>query len=464
MPGPVNGAGNTVNTAMNGAKKVATAYAKNGMQGVSNIWDQYAQSQVTGVADNLVDSTIGNNYAGAIVKGISQAIISAILGGNMSAPTSEINDAQQSLTDVQNMKTQGQKLSDDANNQAKEITNTTKASVEGGTAEIQDAVSTINNGAETLNKTLENNTTNFEENKAEIDKNKKTIELKQKELDEMDIKIKQLLSERNISVPKKEENGDNSVTNMDFSSFDFGTNSDLQELIASRKTLSDEILELQNTNISLLENITTGSESCSELLSSISEVSTEKAEFIDQKAGEILSTVTDAKGAVQELSNFLNGEFPKMDKAMATRIATIVTKGAINGTNSGVLTGLAATLGASSIFSFGSTAMQAKNAGEGALKYGTASAKDIANAAIEKTVKEMATKYMQQSMSQLSNIIGVDINEIMDMAQEMSTQAKETTINDYVADANGSQVEKVQEELDGQMELSEGDGPKSDAA
>ena len=453
MPSPISDSGNTnVNNIMTGAQKIAYAYGKNGMQGLSNIWDQYAQSQLNNVSGGIVDSTIGDNYAGAVVKGLAQAVISAILGGNFSAPQSEITDAQKSLSDVQNISNNGKQLSDNAIKEAQDITNTTNSEVDNATSEINDAVSEINTNTETLTEAIETHTEEFEANKEQIDNNKEQIQEKQKQLEDMDAQIKQIISEQHIQVHKKDEQGGDGIENMDLSTIDTGGNEQLQSLIAQRGGLSSEILNLQNANLSVVETITQGSASMSELVSSVSNISTEKALFIDQRSNEILSTVNDAKGAVQELTNFLNGEFPKMDKAMVTRISTIVAKGAVNGTNSGVLTGIAATLGAGSIFSMGSTAMQAKNATEGAAKYGTASAKDIANAAIEKTVQQMANKYMQQSLAQLSNITGVDLSQIMDLAQEGISQAKDSMVKDYIADESGSNIEnltaKFQQESD----------------
>lgn len=408
----------------------------------------------------LGDATgLSNSKVGSLVVGLAQGIISAILSGDMSAPKGEIKDANQSVTDIQNLSTQGQQTGDATHSQAAQIQGTAQSQMDDSKESITESGEKINNGAKTLKDTIDENNKTYQENQDKINENNEQIRQKQEELDNINSQIAMLTATQGLKIPSVQDNQNqgngkdknNPISNLaPANSNGNANNSEVQALIAKGAVLTGELVNLKVSNNALAGDMKTSNDGTRQAVDDTSETNAAEANNIDAQADQLLSTINDAKDSVTELTNLAKGELlPKFDTQMTKRIGQIAGKAVVNGTNSGTLAALAATFGVGSVFSMGATAMKAKNATEGSIKYGTASALDVAKAAMEKQLQTAFQNYMRQNViAPLNDITGGIAGDMFDLANSTINDVKSGTDNTYTADASNSKVDDTKADLD----------------
>jgi hypothetical protein len=149
-----------------------------------------------------------------------------------------------------------------------------------------------------------------------------------------------------------------------------------------------------------------------------------------------------------------------MDKITMIKLATSMTKSAICGTESGILASAAAAAGMSSLFSFGATAGKAVELTAASVDKGAGSAAHVATNIAGKLAQQAATAAMNQVMSNISQLVGVDltglyseltsiISESTNMIAETKDLASQTTLKtegDLGIKSDGQSSEPIKSE------------------
>lgn len=121
-----------------------------------------------------------------------------------------------------------------------------------------------------------------------------------------------------------------------------------------------------------------------------------------------MAEADNAKQAINEVKTVLDGQLPKLDEAAKIRIAGEMTKAAISETESGLLAAAAAAMGLSSVFSFGSTASEAIELGQGAGNKLKILSDATLQASVEKTMKTYMDNVMKQCLGNVLDGIGFE--------------------------------------------------------
>ena len=287
-------------------------------------------------------------------------------------------------------------------------------------------------------------------NQEQIDQNNAQIQEKQQRLNELASQIsakkaqlgiksqtpakpQPLPQPNNTDNPSENDgvNPDSSQQSFTLMSTDGIEDSELQALISEYNGLGVEItgLQQQNTalsseNISNQETLATNVETTQENITQSIEVSQEQLDKIDAAANEIVSMSKDANAAINEIQNMLKGQFPQFDKLTLVKLSTAVAKAAVCGTNSGLLATAAATMGVSSIFSFGATAAKTAELTAAATDQGAASVEHLLAQAGGKIFQQKMTQYMNKTFADISKMTGVDLTQMTSfMAQYVQEQS-----------------------------------------
>ena len=210
--------------------------------------------------------------------------------------------------------------------------------------------------------------------------------------------------------------------------------SELKALIQEYNTLGIDIAGLQqmNTvltsqNVTYRENIMNNVEMAETGLAERIEVTQEQAANIDAATNEIVSMCNNAQSAITEVQNLLKGQFPKLDQVTLVKLATSMTKSAICGTNSGILASAAAAMGLGSVVTFGASAQKAAELTAASADQAAGSAKHIATNVAGKLIQQQMMAYMNQTLSNISQMTGVDLTQMQSLMTQYVQEQSATS-------------------------------------
>lgn len=424
MPGGVNGAGGAgnINPYLDIAKQT-TGYIQNAgvdMSAVNSIIT-YAQSPdaaIDGVVGGALDAMGASPVVKEVVSGVIDIVKTVLVGNyNMGADVQEAKQNGQEIADLTNTATQ---MSEATENTSNEILNTLNADTTQKQSEIeaqsQDLVTNLEQSSETIVQVNEENEAAAElmqENNEVIQENQAQIQQKQAEMEQLQQKIASL---KGNSPVNNTDQGDGTGTEFIQANGTEG-NPELQALINQYNGLATEVAGLNllnktltDQNVSQAETINKNVDAIQDQQTEMVEITAEQSANIDAAANEIVSMCNSAEGAINEVKNMLAGNFPKIDQVTLVKLATAMTKSAICGTNSGLLATAAATMGVGAIFSFGATAGEAAKLTAASVDQGAGAAAHIAANAAGKLAQQAATAAVNQVLSNVSNLVGVDLN------------------------------------------------------
>lgn len=439
---------------------VFNAFKNGGVDGIGNYLNGQLTSVATGMVDGAVNEMFGDSVLGSVVGGVVSAIISAILSGDFSAPKGEIEGAAKSLEEAKNMQNFSDQVGKALNGEGKQIVDANKLLQQNYEQSMNELLGNTNSKVAEMNDQLGKYNTTKDETNDTMKANNDLISQKMARIKDIDEELAKFKEQGGVlpePKPKKDgEGGDEGTPQLT-------GNPEIDKLLAEKSLLGGEILNLQAANVSLASVVVNSGEETKAMLTETSQVSSNATTTAEQEADMLLQGISQGKAALTEFLSIVDkGLMPQFDKAMLKKITTLATKATINGTNSGLLAGIASALGVGSIFSFGSTAMQAKNAGQGSAMYGTASAADVFNSALEKTIHQQLMSYFkQQIISPLTDKLGLN-NELGQFALSNMADIMNNIDNTYNPDLNTTAddvAETIDENADETEEIVEESAP-----
>lgn len=422
---------------------------------IGNILNGNAEAILTDTTNQVVGNLVSDPVAKEIVSGAVD-IVKTVLLGNYNKGK-DIKEAKQNLSDMNAISSASNQLADAGNNATNQVVQTLQNDMNSKSSEIDESsnvvITNVQEGSSQIEELEEKNKETVDtinKNQEQIDQNNAQIQEKQQRLNELASQISakkaqlgiksqtpakpQPLPQPNNTDNPSENDGvkpDSSQQSFTLMSTDGIEDSELQALISEYNGLGVEItgLQQQNTalsseNISNQETLATNVETTQENITQSIEVSQEQLDKIDAAANEIVSMSNDANAAINEIQNMLKGQFPQFDKLTLVKLSTAVAKAAVCGTNSGLLATAAATMGVSSIFSFGSTAAKAAELASASTDQGKGSAEYILAEVGGKALRQQMTQYLNKTFADISNMAGVDLTQITSfMTQYVQEQA-----------------------------------------
>ena len=136
-----------------------------------------------------------------------------------------------------------------------------------------------------------------------------------------------------------------------------------------------------------------------------------------------------ADAAIKNFDGLLKGELKSFTTDQLLDAVEQLTLSAINGTEGGIFAAAATAMGASSIVTFGSTAAEAAKYAEASADKFSSVPKRVAAQVAIKLATGMAQTYTQQAISQMSNLVGVDLSSIYSNAMQVYNTAMSTANN-----------------------------------
>lgn len=376
-----------------------------------------ASGDISGGVGDMATQLTGNQTVGVAAQVLTDIVQTVIMKGAASvdnADKAQLANAKKQAEGINNQHTINCNAADEYTKQMLAQLNST---IEGGTGDISGMQSVIMKNSQTMRETLENNKATNEEKQQQIEENNKKIEDNRNKMNDLLSQINTKKQEAKVRVeshnPKKAQgkDGDNKdgITGQKGETLlgDSG-NEEIDALIQQYNVHACDTEMLTQLNQALTTQIQEGNEETQNQAQETTEVSDEQAAEIDAKAVDILAEADNAQQAISEIKNLLSGQFPKLDNAMAIRLAGEVAKAGISGTESGLLATAAAAAGASSIFSFGTTASTAIELGTASKNKATDSFANFAQASVEKTMQNYMKSLMQQSLSNIMDGMGLE--------------------------------------------------------
>ena len=428
---------------------------------IGNILNGNADAILTDTTNQVVDNLISDPVAKEIVNGAVD-IVKTVLLGNYNKGK-DIKEAKQNLSDMNAISSANNQVADAGNNATNQVVQTLQNDMDSKSSEIDESSNVVitntqegSSQVEALKEKNKETVDTINENQEQIDQNNSQIQEKQQRLNELASQISAKKAQLGIKSqapakpqPLPQPNNANNPSEKNDVNPDSGQqlfalmNADgiedpeLQALISEYNGLGVEItgLQQQNTtlseeNISSQETLENDTISTQENITQSIEVSQEQLDKIDAAANEIVSMSNNANAAINEIQNMLKGQFPQFNKLTLVKLSTAVTKAAICGTNSGLLATAAATMGVSSIFSFGATAAKTAELTAAATDQGAASAEHILTQVGGKLLQQQMTQYMNKTFADISRMTGVDLTQMTSFmtqyVQEQSNVSKES--------------------------------------
>lgn len=422
---------------------------------IGNLLSGNADAIFTDATNQFADAVIKEPVLNGMVKGGIDIVKTVVLGNYNTGK--DVQEAGQNLADINTVTNSSNQVADAGNNASTQIVQTLQGDMDNKSAEVDEAVAVITtkaqDGTKQIEETVEKNNEAVDtitKNQEQIDQNNAQIQEKQQRMNELASQIAtkkaqlgiksqapakpQPLPQANQGDDKADNKGVESGANQQQfvpMSQDGIQDSELQALITEYNGLGVDIAGLQQQNatlstenVSSQETLTDNVETTQDSITESIEVSNEQSAKIDEAANNIISMAKDASSAINEVQNMLKGQFPQFDKLTLVKLATSVTKAAVCGTNSSLLATAAATMGASSIFSFGATAAKAAELGAASADQAAASAKNIATNVAGKVLQQQMTQYMNKTFADISKMVGVDLTQITSfMTQYVQEQA-----------------------------------------
>ncbi len=376
-----------------------------------------ASGDISGGVGDMATQLTGNQTVGAAAGVLTDIVQTVIMKGAASvdaADKAKLANAKKQADGINNLNTTNCNAADEY---TKVMLAQLNSTVEGGTGDISGMQSDIMTNSQTMRDTLENNKASNEEKQQQIEENNQKIKDNREKMNNLLSQINTKKQEAKVKVesnnPKKSqgEDGDNKdgITGENGETLLGNTgNEEIDALIQQYNVLACDTEMLTQLNTALTTQIQEGNEETQNQAKESSDVSEEQAAEIDAKAVDILAEADNAEKAIGEIKNLLNGQFPKLDNAMAIRLAGEIAKAGISGTESGLLATAAAAAGASSLFSFGATASTAIELGTASGNKAKDSLSNFAQASIEKTMKNYMNTLMQQSLSNIMDGMGLE--------------------------------------------------------
>ncbi|MBR3889409.1 hypothetical protein IKJ53_02735, partial [bacterium] len=368
----------------------------------------------------------------AVVTGAMDIIKTLLMGYTKGA---DVKEAKQTGEEVEQITGAMEEMSSVSESASQEVVSALSSDTEAVKSDMestaQDISNTVQSGADTIAQKNEENqqiAKEIEENDKKIQENQEKIQEEQADMDKLAAEIESLRSQSGMGAAVFEdsksageggENGSSGFGPKKMSSEGAESNPRLMELINQYNSHAQNIQVYQVENAGLSEEnaektelINSNISTTQEQQAATYEVTAEQEAQIDAAANQIVSMCNSAKGAINEVKNMLEGNFPKLDQVTLIKLATSMTKSAICGTESGLLATAAGALGLSSVVSFGATAAKAAEATAASIDKGAGAAAHIATNAAGKILEQVAKSAVNQVIGNISNIVGVDLNSM----------------------------------------------------
>lgn len=404
-----------------------------------------ATNLVSSNADRLLGNMFGDSTAGVVISSALKTVLMAVIGGDFSAPNSEIDKAKQSATEAKKYNDAANELGIQTGNKAKELADINIQLFDGYSENMKEMIAQADQRTQEVTDLITTNKELADENTAKMLENNKKI----KETTEQIAERSQTIENRKQELKNETKNGDG--TQKPNIADDSIINGELRQIDGLESLIGDYSAD----NFVLAENIQTSMAQTSEQVTNAASENENTSMSVDEMSNLMVQGYKDFESGMSELKNFMQGNLPKFDKAMAQKITELTTKAAINGVNSGTLYAMAATFGLGSVVSFGATADKAANATQGGVKYNIASVGDAASAALEKVIKQQIKSYLTQQISQLSDRIdftGGYLNEVFDTAM---AEVDSSMFKDVDTKTAENTVEQNEKQTETAVELAE---------
>ena len=406
-----------------------------------DIGKRLASGDVEGGVESAVTNITGNQTVGTIA-GTLASVVMAVLGGQ-NVGQQEINAAAKNASAVKDITDSQNQLSNQANQGASEIKNETEANtdaekqnIDGKTADTQAAV-------ESSKEVVDGIKAENEEQQAKIAENNKAIQEATEKRNAILEKInsKQASSKTLQNEQSNVKNDKNGEQKPQISSLPEGgsEDSELQALKAKYDSLGGTIVKLTAENVELQAKIDEGNKTIQDSVNETVSVTETQLSEIDECANNIISMSKDAQGAINEISEMLQGQFKTLDKQTCVKLACEMVKATANGTQSGLLAAAATAMGVSSVFSFGATATKTAQLTKNSVECGTASASEIAANVAGKAMQDYAKNLSNQIVGNitqgLGELAGLDANTIAEITSGIQ-QLQNEVIQPYFEENN----------------------------
>lgn len=402
---------------MNHASGITRSIINNGgnaSAGIGNYLNGQMSSMATNTVNGVADELMGNMnpYAKMAVKSALSILMSWVMG--------------QDKKEAAGAKTEGLEKSGVLRGDADSGVAASNE-LRGNAASDNDAlVSDILDNRSQIDSRNENN----QELNNDNDEQKKKIDDLRKEQKKLldDIQKRQdALKTQQVNLPKKGENngddGEKGVPPTTLSS-DNVTDPVLVDLLKQYNDIGAQITEIQ----------TVVDQNNTQIETNLEENDT-NYQNMDAAADQMISLYQGYQSAIQNVGDLVSGKQKMFTPEMMIKAAEQIAMSAINGTEGGVLAAAATAMGASSVFSFGTTAAEAAKYARASADKFSSVAPRIASSVAIKLAKTTAESYIQQALANISQIAGVDLTQIYNMGMDIYNQASADNPNKGKDDA-----------------------------
>ncbi len=389
---------------------------KQGLQTVKQLKTGDMQQMGNSIFDQgvgtLTDQLGLSPEAKAAVDGAIDIVKTVLMGmynkAQLEAEDSQmINEINQQVNNQTQLSEAVNRESENIKNEAKSQADATQSDMGSAVDEGQAQLDAAADRSAEINTQTDEAKENIQKNNEEIQKQDQVIkDLKQQKAD-VDTQFQQRMAE--LKANPQDPNGNQGDINAD---------PQLQNLMAKRTSLIGQIgtaftqmLGFQTSNIELQSNIEGLQAEKQNLADESMEISAELATQVDEMSGAFTDIYNNASGAVNELSGMLQGQFPQFDKITCIKLACMVAKSAICGTNSGLLAAAAAELGVGSVVSFGATAAKAAQCTEASINEGGRAAKLALQNSVQKIAVDQAKVFTNQIVNNILSGISPELQQ-----------------------------------------------------
>lgn len=423
-----------------------------------DIGQRLASGDVEGGVESAVTNITGNQTVGTIA-GTLASVVMAVLGGQ-NVGQQEINAAAKNASAVKDITQSQNQLSNLSEKGASEIKNETEANIDAGKQNIDGKTADTQAAVESSKEVVDGIKAKNEEQQAKIAENNKAIQEATEKRNAILEKInsKQASSKTLQNEQTNVKNDKNGEQKPQISSLPEGGSEDpeLQALKAKYDSLGGTIEKLIADNNALNTKLAEGNKTIQDNVNETVSVTETQLSEIDECANNIISMSKDAQGAINEISEMLQGQFKTLDKQTCVKLACEMVKATANGTQSGLLAAAATAMGVSSLFSFGATAAKTAQLTKNSVECGTASASEIAANVAGKAMQDYAKNLSNQIVGNitqgLGELAGLDANTIAEITSGIQ-QLQNDVIQPYMEE-NNVQSDKGDSRTSGQSDSS----------
>lgn len=391
---------------------------------------------ITNATNGLVDNLIENPVANAAVK-TTIDIVKTVLMGQYQKGVDKL-ETQKAAKEIKNTSNTMVQMGDSTDAKAKDLSSTAQQAIDGYSIDITNNQVIIKDALTETEVTVKDKTEENEKVAEQIQKNQTEINQKQQRMQEIANQIKQNQSStkphkaEHKSTPTKapqQQNQDGTSVDGNKQTQMFTQSSDESQqtpvfnvmeldgvndsLIQEYNSLGVEVQELMVANQTMTSSIIDDNAQIVDVKDQATQVTDETSQQIDDATNQIVSTLGNTKAAIDEVTNLLKGNFPKLDQVTLIKLSGEMVKATINGTESGLLATAAATMGVGSLFSFGATASKAAELSAASADKASGSAARIATNVAGKVSEQFAMNSIKYVLSNIPGI-GSELSQYTD--------------------------------------------------